>query len=514
MDLPVLGFSILLGIIVMGWWFSWKWITNKKKNNLEMEKKDVGGSRVPKGSLGWPFIGETLDFIISGYSSRPVSFMEKRKSLYGKVFKSHLLGRPIIVSTDPYVNKVVLQNNGSTFVPYYPKSVSELMGKDSILKMSGSMHKRVHGLLGSFLKSPQFKSRITRVIEKSVLLSMENWKDSNDPIYIQEETKKITFEVLVMVLMGIGPSEELEFLRREFREFIKGLICLPIKLPGTTFYKSLKAKDRMVKMVRRIVEEKKSNMGRTTRTTTTMSESERDDQRGRRPILDVVDMFLCEAVESNEMQQQQQQPVDVISERMIELMIPGEDSVPTLMTFAVKYLSDCPLALKQLTEENMELKRQKDSTGKEYDWTDYMSLPFTQDVINETLRMANIINAVWRKALKDVDINGYLIPRGWCVLASFTSIHFDDENYENSCQFDPWRWQKKEGILSSSNFFTPFGGGQRLCPGFEFSRLEVSIFLHHLVTRYRWVAEEDYSISFPTVKMKKKLPITVTPISS
>ncbi|XP_043713448.1 3-epi-6-deoxocathasterone 23-monooxygenase CYP90C1 [Telopea speciosissima] len=502
MDL-VLGFSIFLGII-MGW-FWWKWINNKKKKD----------SRVPKGSLGFPLIGETLDFIICGYSSRPVSFMEKRKSLYGKVFKSHILGRPIIVSTDPYVNKAILQNNGSTFVPYYPKSVTELMGKASILQMNGSTHKRVHGLIGSFLKSPQFKSRLTRVIEKSVLLPMENWKNKN-PVYIQEETKKITFEVLVMVLMGIGPGEELEFLRREFAEFIKGLICLPIKLPGTTFYKSLKAKERLVKMVRRIIEEKKLNMERTTTMSESESESEeRDrDESGRRPILDVADVFLCDAVESNGMEQQQQQTVDVISENMIEMMIPGEDSVPMLMTFAVKYISDCPLALKQLTEENMELKRQKDSTGEEYDWTDYMSLPFTQDVISETLRMANIINAVWRKALKDVDIKGYLIPKGWCVLASFSSVHLDEENYENPYQFDPWRWQRKEGNLSNSICFTPFGGGQRLCPGFELGRLEISIFLHHLVTRYRWVAEEDYSISFPTVKMKKKLPIIVAPISS
>ncbi|KAJ4962707.1 hypothetical protein NE237_022646 [Protea cynaroides] len=501
-----LGFSILLGMI-MGWLFWWKW---KNKNNKEMEKKDDGdGGTIPKGSLGWPLIGETLDFITCGYSSRPVSFMEKRKSLYGKVFKSNLLGLPVIVSADPYVSKVVLQNDGSTFVPSYPKSLTELLGKDSILQMSGSMHKRVHGLIGSFLKSPQFKSRITREIQMSVLISMENWKDKN-PVYIQEETKKITFEVLIMVLMSIGPGEELEFLRREFGEFIKGLICLPIKLPGTRFHKSLKAKERMVKMVRRIVEEKKLKLERTT---ATESESEGEGERGRRPIMDVVDVFLCDAVESNNMQQQQQRPSEVISENLIEMMIPGEDSVPTLMTFAVKYLSDSPLALKQLTEENMELKRRKDSTAEEYDWMDYMSLPFTQDVISETLRMTNIINAVWRKARKDVIIKGYLIPKGWCVMTSFASIHLDEENYENPYQFDPWRWQKKEGNLSNSNCFTPFGGGQRLCPGFELSRLEVSIFLHHLVTRYRWVAEEDYSISFPTVKMKKKLPIIVTPIS-
>lgn len=51
---------------------------------------------------------------------------------------------------------------------------------------------------------------------------------------------QITFEVLVRVLLSIGPGEEMKLLKREFEEFIKGLICLPIKLPGTRLYKSLK----------------------------------------------------------------------------------------------------------------------------------------------------------------------------------------------------------------------------------------------------------------------------------
>lgn len=41
---------------------------------------------------------------------------------------------------------------------------------------------------------------------------------------------------------------------------------------------------------------------------------------------------------------------------------------------------------------------------------------------------------------------GYLIPKGWCVLASFSSVHMDEENYENPYQFDPWRWEVKDNF--------------------------------------------------------------------
>ncbi|KAL5752579.1 hypothetical protein ACOSQ2_023086 [Xanthoceras sorbifolium] len=495
-----MGYSWMIGCcwVLVGIVTGWIWYTKVKK--MEEDKKSSG---VPKGNLGWPFIGETLEFIATGYTSRPVSFMDKRKSLYGKVFKTHILGTPIIVSTDPEVNKVVLQNHGNTFVPAYPKSIRELFGESSILQISGNLQKRVHALIGGFLRSPQLKSTITKDIENSVKLTLASWKHMN-LVYVQEETKKITFQILVKVLMSTGPGDDLNSLKKEFEEFIKGLICLPIKLPGTRLYKSLKAKERMLKIVNRIVEERKLGME--------MMEkySDYDDhEKGAANNNDAVDVLLREYVESNE---KQSLPLDFISGNIVEMMIPGEETVPMAMTLAVKYLSDSPVALKQLIEENMELKKQKIGSCDDYTWTDYTSLTFTQNVISETLRMANIINAVWRKALKDVEIKGYLIPQGWCVLTSFTSVHMDEENYQNPYHFDPWRWEKIGASGVNNNNFTPFGGGQRLCPGLELSRLEISIFLHHLVTTYGWVAEKDDIVHFPTVKMKKKLPITVTPM--
>ncbi|XP_015576247.2 3-epi-6-deoxocathasterone 23-monooxygenase CYP90C1 [Ricinus communis] len=492
----VMGCWVVMGAIVIGWcWF----YSNNKKMKMKMKndskvkgmKSKMGKkSEVPKGNLGWPFLGETFDFIACGYTSQPVNFMEKRKSLYGKVFKTHILGTPIIVSTDPEVNKVVLQNHGNVFIPAYPKSIRELLGEFSILQVNGNLQKKLHAVIAGFLRSPQLKAVITKDIENSVKLTLASWRGM-PLVLVQEQTKKITFQVLVKALMSIGPGNDLDFLKREFEEFIKGLICLPIKLPGTRLYKSLKAKEKLLKMVKKIVEQRKEAMEKC------------NDEANLRPN-DILDVLLRDNVEGNDHKQS-----DFISSNIVEMMVPGEETVPMAMTLAVKFLSDCPVALKQMTEENMELKRQKTDTCDEYDWTDYMSLTFTQNVISETLRLANIINGVWRKALKDVEIKGNLIPKGWCVLASFISVHMDKEKYENPYQFDPWRWERT-GTAVNNSCFTPFGGGQRLCPGLELSRLEISIFLHHLVTTYRWVAEKDDIVYFPTVKMRRKLPITVT----
>ncbi|KAH9288449.1 hypothetical protein KI387_032566 [Taxus chinensis] len=443
---------------------------------------------LPLGTLGWPLIGESLEFISCGYSTRPESFMDKRRLLYGKVFKSHLLGSPTIVSTDPEVSKVVLQNDGRIFVPSYPKSLNELMGKSSILQLNGNLQKRLHGLIGSFLKSPELKEQITVDIEKYVLDSMKNWKDGQ-LVYIQDETKKIAFQVLLKALMSLNPGEELEYLKQEFRKFISGLVSIPVKFPGTRLYKSLQAKANMVKMVHRIIQDRGTKC---------------DSNKTREK--DVLDVLLHETNSITG-----KFTIDLISDNMIDLMIPGEDSVPMLMTLAVQYLTSCPLALQQLQEENMKLKKSKEEKKELVTWSDYMSLPFTQDVITETLRLGNIITGVMRKALQDFEVKGHLIPKGWCVFTYFRSIHLDEDLYDSPYKFNPWRWQEKDPTGSS---FTPFGGGHRLCPGLEIARLEASIFLHLLVTQYSWEAEEDSVVSFPTVHMKNRMPIKVKKITA
>ena len=60
---------------------------------------------------------------------------------------------------------------------------------------------------------------------------------------------------------------------------------------------------------------------------------------------DVADVLLKEM---NDASGQERPTVDSICSNILEMMIPGEDSVPTLMTLAVKFLSDNPSALKQL----------------------------------------------------------------------------------------------------------------------------------------------------------------------
>eukprot|EP00249_Psilotum_nudum_P036246 c6641_g1_i1 orf=89-1567(-) len=438
--------------------------------------------RLPPGTLGWPLIGESLEFMASYRSDEPDRFLNRRILRYGHVFTTHLFGKPTIISSDPELNRFILMNEGKLFCPDYPKSLNDLWGKWAILRLGGSLHKKIHGLIGSFLKSSELKRDLTIVVENYARSQMSTW--DGRLILLEDEAKKVGFNATVKVLLSLNPGSETQLLRKEFHNYISGIISLPIRIPGTTFSRSLQAKKEIVMVVKSIINDRHCSPSK---------------DYGK----DLLGILLAHKDENGE-----SFPVELITDNIISFLFPSEDSVAMLITLAVKFLSDCPEALHQMREENLTLKRR---TQESLSWKDYMDLQFTQNVLDETLRLGNIVKGVIRRALADVEVKDYCIPKGWAVFPFFRGVHLNSQFYSDPHLFNPWRWQVKVPSIN----FTPFGGGPRYCAGIEIARLEAIIFLHHLVTGFRWTAEDDIIINFPFVKLAKNLPLNMqrTPIT-
>lgn len=65
--------------------------------------------------------------------------------------------------------------------------------------------------------------------------------------------------------------------------------------------------------------------------------------------------------------------------------------------------------------------------------------------------------------------------------------------------------------IGSQNNFMPFGGGPRLCAGSELAKLEMAVFIHHLILNFEWdlTDENDQAYAYPFVDFPNGLPITV-----
>ncbi|KAI7993134.1 3-epi-6-deoxocathasterone 23-monooxygenase CYP90D1 [Camellia lanceoleosa] len=95
------------------------------------------------------------------------------------------------------------------------------MGKSSILLITGSLQRRIHGLIGSFFKSSHLKAQITQDMHKYLQQSMEDWRDDH-PIYIQDEAKNLQ-----------------DLMREDLRNFFQSPFCFPDPKMATVLFPSL-----------------------------------------------------------------------------------------------------------------------------------------------------------------------------------------------------------------------------------------------------------------------------------
>uniref|UniRef100_A0A0E0F946 Cytochrome P450 n=1 Tax=Oryza meridionalis TaxID=40149 RepID=A0A0E0F946_9ORYZ len=429
-------------------------------------------ARMPPGSTGLPLIGETLRLISAYKTPNPEPFIDERVARHGGVFTTHVFGERTVFSADPAFNRLLLAAEGRAVHSSYPSSIATLLGARSLLLTRGAAHKRLHSLTLTRLGRPASPPLLAH-IDRLVLATMRQWEPAAT-VRLMDEAKKITFNLTVKQLVSIEPGPWTESLRREYVKLIDGFFSIPFPLayllPFTTYGQALKARKKVAGALRAVIkkrmEEKAENGGSI------------GDDEGKKEKKDMVEELL----EAEGGSFSEEEMVDFC----LSLLVAGYETTSVLMTLAVKFLTETPAALAELK------------------------------VINETLRVGNIISGVFRRANTDIHYKDYTIPKGCKIFASFRAVHLNNEHYENARTFNPWRWQINNKLQNAvgANIFTPFGGGPRLCPGYELARVVVSIFLHHLVTRFSWEeTEEDRLVFFPTTRTLKGYPINLRLLS-
>ncbi|XP_049936076.1 abietadienol/abietadienal oxidase-like isoform X2 [Nymphaea colorata] len=431
---------------------------------------------LPPGRQGWPLVRENISFYCASRHSF-FDFLQPRISRYGKIFTTHLFGKRTVISADANFNKWVLQNEGKLFRAKFPKAFSEVFGKYGMLSIHGDLQRKLHGVAINLLGQDKLKAHFLAEVDSMIRTRVRQWVGGE--ILLQDELRMMVLELMLKQLLDIDPSEEARAIAREFRDFTSsGIGCLPIRIPGTRFYRALKAREALVARVKKEIAER---------------EEHTEVMRG-----DLLSRLL---------RQESRLPDEVIVDFILFLAHAGHHTSARVMVFAVKHLTDNPAALQQLREEHDAIA--KDVDGGRLTWDHYKSMKFTQCVVNETLRL-NGASLLVREAPNDVPADGYVIPKGTSIILALDGVHKDREKYDFPLVFNPWRWQSAG--LPQDAAFAPFGGGPRLCPGSQLAQLEVSIFLHYLVTNCRWEkVKEDQAIQFPAPNFPLGFPIRLYP---
>jgi (+)-abscisic acid 8'-hydroxylase len=367
---------------------------------------------------------------------------------YGSVFKTHVLGCPCVMISSPEAAKFVLVTKSHLFKPTFPASKERMLGKQAIFFHQGDYHAKLRKLvLRAFM--PESIRNMVPDIESIAQDSLRSWEGTMINTY--QEMKTYTFNVALLSIFGKDEVLYREDLKRCYYILEKGYNSMPVNLPGTLFHKSMKARKELSQILARILSERRQNG------------SSHNDLLGS---------FMGDKEELTDEQ---------IADNIIGVIFAARDTTASVMSWILKYLAENPNVLEAVTEEQMAIRKDKEE-GESLTWGDTKKMPLTSRVIQETLRVASILYFTFREAVEDVEYEGYLIPKGWKVLPLFRNIHHSADIFSNPGKFDPSRFE----VAPKPNTFMPFGNGTHSCPGNELAKLEMSIMIHHLTTKYSW----------------------------
>ncbi|KAK3423221.1 abscisic acid 8'-hydroxylase CYP707A1 [Eucalyptus grandis] len=413
-------------------------------------KKSQRKSKLPPGSMGWPYIGETLQL----YSLDPNVFFATKQKRYGEIFKTHILGCPCVMLAGPEAAKFVLVSQAHLFKPTYPKSKERLIGPSALFFHQGKYHTQLRKLVQASL-SPEVIRNMVADVEAVMISTLDSWVGGH-VINTFHEMKKLSFEVGILAIFGHLENHYREKLKNNYHMVDRGYNSFPSIIPGTPYRRALLARRDLSKIISGIIADRKEKriFGK-----------------------NLLGHLLDSKDENGETLTDEQ-----IADNIIGVLFAAQDTTASVMTWILKYLHDNPKILEGVKAEQNTIHRSNDEGFQPLSWSQTRRMPISHRVVLEALRMASIISFTFREAVADVEYKGYLIPKGWKVMPLFRNMHHNPEFFSDPEKFDPSRFE----VTPKPYTFMPFGSGAHACPGNELAKLELLTLIHHVVTKFRW----------------------------
>nr|ATG29942.1 CYP725A19 [Taxus chinensis] len=427
---------------------------------LFLRSKRRSSVGLPPGKLGYPFIGESLLFLKALRSNTVEQFLDERVKKFGNVFKTSLIGHPTVVLCGPAGNRLILANEEKLVQMSWPKSSMKLMGEKSITAKRGEGHMIIRSALQGFF-SPgalqKYIGQMSKTIENHI---NEKWK-GNDQVSVVALVGDLVFDISACLFFNINEKHERERLFELLEIIAVGVLAVPVDLPGFAYRRALQARSKLNAILSGLIEKRKMDLS------SGLASSNQD-------LLSVFLTFKDDR--GNPLSDEE------ILDNFSGLLHGSYDTTVSAMACVFKLLSSNPECYEKVVQEQLGILSGK-KEGQEISWKDLRSMKYTWQVLQETLRLYTQVAGIFRKAMTDIHYDGHTIPKGWQLLWATQTTHLNDKYFSEPEKFMPSRFDE-EGNNVIPYSFVPFGGGRRMCPGWEFGKMEILLFVHHFVKAF------------------------------
>ncbi|XP_021760429.1 beta-amyrin 28-oxidase-like [Chenopodium quinoa] len=408
---------------------------------------------IPPGKNGWPIIGETLEYV-----SNNQKFVWDRMMKYSPdVFKTSIIGEKVAVLCGPSANKFIFSNETNLFKFWLPPSVAAILSVTNI-DTNSSSSRLVTEELHKFLKLYSMQYLVPIMDSKAQQHLQSFWVPDNE-VKVHLLAKEFTFALSCCLFLDYHKSEQVTGISEPFYVLNEGAVAMPINFPGTLYYK---ARKREAELRSKLVDEIRQRK----------IELSRKNHGG----FDLLTRVLMASQENGVMIDE-----TVVAGRIISLLFASFFTTSNTITFVIDNLAKYPHVYEKVLQEQLEIARSKEA-GELLTWKDVQKMKYSWNAVCETMRLEPPAQGSFRETITDVTYAGFKIPKGWKVHWNNHSTNMDPKIFPDPEKFDPTRFESNKVPPFA---FVPFGAGPRMCAGKEYTRIEILVFLHNVVTKFK-----------------------------
>uniref|UniRef100_A0A8I5NUI1 Cytochrome P450 family 26 subfamily B member 1 n=2 Tax=Cercopithecinae TaxID=9528 RepID=A0A8I5NUI1_PAPAN len=498
---------------------------------------------IPKGSMGFPLIGETGHWLLQGSG-----FQSSRREKYGNVFKTHLLGRPLIRVTGAENVRKILMGEHHLVSTEWPRSTRMLLGPNTVSNSIGDIHRNkrkswkrkeagqlagvrlfatfpreFRGLESDHSKikaalpttgclkggagrrllvevgdsswaavaGPGQRKVFSKIFSHEALESylpkiqlviqdtLRAWSSHPEAINVYQEAQKLTFRMAIRVLLGFSIPEE--DLGHLF-EVYQQFVENVFSLPVDLPFSGYRRGIQARQILQKGLEK---------------AIREKLQCTQGKDYSDALDLLIESSKEHGKEMTMQE-----LKDGTLELIFAAYATTASASTSLIMQLLKHPTVLEKLREE-LRAHGILHSGGCPCEGTlrlDTLSgLRYLDCVIKEVMRLFTPISGGYRTVLQTFELDGFQIPKGWSVMYSIRDTHDTAPVFKDVNVFDPDRFSQARSEDKDGRFhYLPFGGGVRTCLGKHLAKLFLKVLAVELASTSRF---ELATRTFPRITL-------------
>ena len=415
----------------------------------------------------------------------PLAFFTNTARTYGDIAGFSFGPQKVyLVSRPEWVEDILVKSAGKFAKGVALERAKVLLG-NGLLTAAGQEHLKHRRMI-----QPLFHRQHVQGFAEAFVRHATAWRDQVTPgatLDITREMSGLTLGIIGETMFSSDVQGDADEVREALTDavsnfayaFIPGLNHLQ-KLPLPIFIKVRKARERLDRVIHRVIAERRHLAGTEVPALRT----------------DLVAMLL--AARDPENPNEGGMGDTQIRDEAMTIFLAGHETTANAMAWTWHLLGSAPEAEARLHEELATVL-----AGRVPTMDDVPKLEWTRAIISESMRLFPPAWTMGRRVLQDHALGSHTVEKDSLVILSQWVVHHDPRWWSEPEAFTPERWMAPTDRPKYAYF--PFGGGTRVCIGEAFAWTEAILLLATIAQRWRFVrGEQPAPTTEPRITLRPK----------